>query len=106
MWSLSPQAALQRSGGCKEKQAFMQSSLVLASDAGGLKEVIEDKKTGFLFEKDNAEMLLQKLDMLYVAHCKKQVVLPPISLFKAYEKRFTLAHQMNILLALCGEKTS
>ncbi|MCR5889750.1 glycosyltransferase [Hymenobacter sp. J193] len=46
-------------------EALMQGSLVLASDAGGLPEVIQDSRNGFMFERNNQESFLSQLHKIY-----------------------------------------
>lgn len=48
----------------KPFEAMAQEKAVIASDVGALKEIIEDQKTGLLFEKDNIEDLAAKLELL------------------------------------------
>ncbi|GMM68934.1 glycosyltransferase family 4 protein [Alteromonas sp. MTD1] len=45
----------------KPLEAMAQHKLVLASDVGGHKELIENGKTGYLFEADNVEALAAKI---------------------------------------------
>ncbi len=94
-------------------EALMQSTLVLASDAGGLKEILEDGKTGFVFEKNNEQALLQKLTYIYKhfstisssnATQKGRGLLDKTTIYQAYESRFTLAQQMQQLLNLTNNK--
>lgn len=66
----------------KPLEAMGYQKLVLASDVGGMKELIEDQKTGFLFEASNNEDLYQKLCYIYnnwektqgFAHIKTQAL--------------------------------
>ena len=44
----------------KPLEAMAQGKLVLASDVGGHKELIEDQKTGWLFESDNVNALAEQ----------------------------------------------
>ncbi|TDF37299.1 glycosyltransferase, exosortase A system-associated [Alteromonadaceae bacterium M269] len=44
----------------KPLEAMAQGKLVLASDVGGHKELIDDKKTGWLFESDNVKALAEQ----------------------------------------------
>lgn len=46
-------------------EALEVGCLVLASDAGGLKEVIKDRETGFLFEAGNENDCYDKLNYIY-----------------------------------------
>lgn len=49
----------------KPLEAMGYQKLVLASDVGGMKELIEDQKTGFLFESANETALYEKLCYIY-----------------------------------------
>lgn len=46
-------------------EAMMTRSLILSSDAGGLKEIISDGRTGFTFAANNKEELVNKISMIY-----------------------------------------
>jgi glycosyltransferase involved in cell wall biosynthesis len=46
-------------------EALLAGSLILASDAGGLKEIIIDKKNGYLFNSGNWRQLEEKLNFIY-----------------------------------------
>ncbi len=48
----------------KPFEAMAQEKAVLASNVGALQEIIHDRKTGLLFEKDNIEDLADKLKQL------------------------------------------
>jgi glycosyltransferase involved in cell wall biosynthesis len=39
---------------------------ILASDAGGLPEVIDHQRTGFLFKSENTDDLVDKLTYIYI----------------------------------------
>jgi glycosyltransferase involved in cell wall biosynthesis len=49
----------------KPLEAMGYQKLVLASDVGGMKELIQDQKTGFLFEAGNPEALYRQLCFIY-----------------------------------------
>lgn len=46
-------------------EAMIKNKIVLASDVGGIPEIIEDGKTGFLFEVNNENSFLEKLTYIY-----------------------------------------
>lgn len=48
----------------KPLEAMAYQKLVIGSDVGGLKELISDKETGFLFEADNSESLFDLLEFI------------------------------------------
>jgi len=48
----------------KPLEAMAYQKLVIASNVGGMKELIRDKETGFLFEADNRESLFDLLDFI------------------------------------------
>jgi glycosyltransferase involved in cell wall biosynthesis len=46
-------------------EALMTGSLILASDAGGLKEIIKNGENGYSFERNNWNQLEEKLQFIY-----------------------------------------
>ena len=46
------------------KEAQLMKKPVIATNAGGIPEMMEDKKTGFLVEEGNAEVLIEKISKL------------------------------------------
>jgi len=48
-------------------EAFSFSKPVIASNLGGIPELVENKKTGFLFEPSNAKDLAEKINLLFVS---------------------------------------
>jgi len=46
-------------------EAMLQGKPVVASRLGGIPEIVEDGKTGLLFEAGNAEELKQKIEYLW-----------------------------------------
>lgn len=47
------------------EEAMAAGAVVVSSDVGGVSEMFEDKKSGFLFEKGNVEQLIEILESLY-----------------------------------------
>lgn len=77
-------------------EALMVGATILASNTGGLPEIIFHEENGFLFEKENSEDLLAKLQMLY----EEKVKLDPSKLVASYKEQFTLEAQVNELLTI------
>ena len=50
----------------KPFEAMAQEKTVIASDVGALKEIIQDQKTGLLFEKNNIKDMAEKLELLLI----------------------------------------
>lgn len=46
-------------------EGMIKKKIVLASDVGGIPEIIKDGKTGFLFEPNNKDKFLDKLNYIY-----------------------------------------
>ncbi|MBS1552408.1 MAG: glycosyltransferase [Bacteroidetes bacterium] len=46
-------------------EGMIKKKIVLASEVGGIPEIIEDSKTGFLFEAKNKEKFLRKINYIY-----------------------------------------
>lgn len=83
-------------------EALMQGSTVLASNAGGLPEIIEHEFTGFLFEKENKKDLLAKFSNIYF---NKRKIDSDI-LINSFKSRFTLEKQIEKLLKITLPETS
>lgn len=46
-------------------EAIIKKKIVLATNVGGIPEIIEDGKTGFLFELNNKKSFLEKINFIY-----------------------------------------
>ncbi len=46
-------------------EGIVKRKIVLASNAGGIPEIIEDGKTGFLFETGSKKSFLEKINFIY-----------------------------------------
>jgi glycosyltransferase involved in cell wall biosynthesis len=77
-------------------EALMQSSTILASNAGGLPEIINDKKNGFIFESLNNNDLKQKFTKLH----QDKINLNSADLKSDFLNRFTLESQMEKLIGV------
>ena len=77
-------------------ESLMQGSTILASNTGGLSEIIIDRKNGFLFECLNADDLNQK----FVALHQNKTTLDSSMLKKDFINRFTLETQMKKLMEI------
>ena len=77
-------------------EALMQGSTILASNAGGLPEIINDKKNGFLFDSTNSNDLKQKFTKLH----QNKINLNSADLRSDFFNRFTLESQMEELIKI------
>lgn len=75
-------------------EALMQGSTILASDTGGLPEIITDGKNGYLFKTLNKEELSKKFISLHQEDKK----LNPKLLKQIFKERFTIEAQMDNLI--------
>lgn len=80
-------------------EALMQQSLILASDTGGLGEIITDGVNGYLFEKGNADMLFNKLIYLYENRDKN--LINKLSLYADFINKYTVEKQVKKLMDFC-----
>ncbi len=78
-------------------EALMQGTLVLASDSGGLKEIIDDGRNGYLFPSQNGYELKSKLNFLYSN--RNNMLIAKSSIINDYKNRFTLDSQIKKILA-------
>ncbi len=79
-------------------EALMQKSLILASNAGGLSEIIEQNRNGFVFETANETDCLTQLNHIYQNYSPN--LLNRDSLLVDYKTRFTLEIQMQKIVTL------
>jgi len=56
-------------------EAMASGIAVIASDSGGPLEIIEDKKSGFLFKDDDSEDLAEKIETLFDCEAKEKIAL-------------------------------
>lgn len=69
-------------------EGLMQKAVVLSSDAGGLKDIIEDGVSGFQFKAGDKSELLKKLDYIILKRADKKLCKSKI--FDRYTKRYTI----------------
>ncbi len=74
-------------------EAGLMSKCVIASNVGGLKEIIHNGKNGILFESGNIEQLSNKI--LYLYNHRDQIKTLGINLHKDVEQRFTIESMMD-----------
>ncbi len=74
--------------GLKPIEAFSRKRLVVASAVGGMKEVIDNEKTGVLFIPENPENLAKAIHDAYINWSKTVKIVQ--NAYKLYEKRYTL----------------
>ncbi len=77
-------------------ESLMMGSTVLSSNAGGLPEVIKNKKNGYVFEKNNPSHLKEMFVSLYENFEEKRFVSE--QLIKDYETRFTIEEQIQLII--------
>ena len=77
-------------------EALSQGSTILSSNAGGLPEIINDKKNGFLFKSLNNNGLKQKFTNLH----QNKINLNSADLKSDFLNRFTLKSQMEKLISV------
>jgi glycosyltransferase involved in cell wall biosynthesis len=76
-------------------EALLAGSLILSSDAGGLKEIIVEKKNGYLFERNNWKQLEEKLDFVY--HNFDALQIEKELLLKDFDRRFSFENHIKLL---------
>ncbi|QCR24768.1 glycosyltransferase family 4 protein [Pontibacter sp. SGAir0037] len=83
-------------------EALRVKSVVLASDIGGINEVIANGVTGFLFRKRNKSDCLQKLNYIYKNRTKELVDKAKID--EEFQTRLSFEHHIQQLIALVVTK--
>ena len=79
-------------------EGLMQGATMLASDAGGLKEIIKDGLNGFLFRRLDKDHLREKLQAIITRNQK----IPAAKLHSEYLEKFTTEAQVHRLLKILG----
>ncbi|MFT2010072.1 glycosyltransferase family 4 protein [Pontibacter sp. 13R65] len=77
-------------------EALQSKCLILASDAGGIKELVRHEETGFLFETGNKEDCLNKL--IHIYQNKHRVLLNYKKMEIDVKTKFSLEQHLNQLL--------
>lgn len=83
-------------------EAMMVGSLILSSDAGGLKEIIRNNENGFLFKKNDVADFLNKISYLYFN--RETIIIDPKKLQKEYHERYDLSNQVDQLIKFVLEE--
>ncbi len=83
-------------------EAMMVGSLILSSDAGGLKEIIRNNENGFLFKKNDVADFLNKISYLYFN--RETIIIDPEKLQKEYHERYDLSNQVDQLIKFVLEE--
>lgn len=76
-------------------ETLMQGSTILASNTGGLPEIITHKQNGFLFNTEDELDLIEKFKFLH----SSKTSIDKISLQQDFDQRFTLSSQMKQIVA-------
>ncbi|KAA9327388.1 glycosyltransferase [Adhaeribacter soli] len=79
-------------------EALMQQALVLASDAGGIPEIIRPDENGFMFKRLNAEELVSKLTQVY----QGKLDVDRGMLLMDFQERFSFETHMSRLKEVIG----
>ena len=73
-------------------EALMQQCLILASDTGGIPEIIEDGENGLLFRSNNVDSLVERLT--YVYENKGVEIIDKEKMKHTFVSKFTLESQI------------
>lgn len=73
-------------------EALMQQCLILASDTGGIPEIIEDGKNGLLFRSNNIDSLAERLT--YVYESRGVEIIYKEEMKNTFKSKFTLETQI------------
>ena len=77
-------------------EALMQQCLILASDTGGIPEIIEDGKNGLLFRSNDIDSLVERLT--YVYENKTVEIIYKESMKRTFKSKFTLETQIDKMI--------
>lgn len=77
-------------------ESLMQGSTILASNTGGLPEIITHRQNGFIFKTKDGSDLKEKFEFLH----SSKTMLDKKSLQKDFHQRFTLTSQMKQIIAV------
>ena len=73
-------------------EALRQQALILASNTGGIPEIIKDGKNGLLFRSNNIDSLVERLNYVYVN--KGVEIIDTEEMKKTFRSKFTLETQI------------
>ncbi len=79
-------------------EALQLGKLVLSSDAGGLKEIVEDGRSGILFRAGNKSDCLAKLQAIYQS--KQKELVNPEAVNDLLQDKFSFSKHMQQLISL------
>lgn len=77
-------------------EALMMGATVVASDVGGLKEVINSKDIGILYQKNNPDDLFNILEKIY----SQKIIFSKEDIRNSYLHRFTIERHINKFLKI------
>ncbi len=77
-------------------EALSQQALVLASNTGGIPEIINDEKNGLLFKSNNVDSLVERLN--YVYENKGVEIIDKEKMKNTFKSKFTLEAQVASLI--------
>lgn len=71
-------------------EGLMQKSLLLTSNAGGLKNIVEHEKSGYQFEAGNEEDFLTKVEFIYFNY--QHLPIKKTDIFERYLQKYSIKH--------------
>jgi len=83
---------------CVVSEALACGIPILASDLGGMPEIIKDQKTGILFKPGNIDDLVEKINS--VIHSKEYLCEMRLNVLKEYEKKYSPEENHKILMTV------
>lgn len=83
-------------------ETLMLGKTMIVSDAGGLKEIVQHKVNGYMFERGNAEQLLQLMEQVVFNY--PESLLPSERIRASYCSRFTIESHINKLISVIEQE--